>query len=455
MPKGIRRIPSKLLGKVLDQGKASAPAVKLLAIKAAEGPNWTLNEAAVKKHYSISRRQFQAGIKLLKISGVLERWQPKHQGFAKERLADAPGHCTLFPESILTEPANVVAFYLAASLSDKPRRPAEIAKRIGMARTATISKIAKRAVAFGCAWNDPGPGRKILIARYDFNFAAYQEQSAENGNLVQIEPSQIDPAQLCKREGNSVREHSTLKETRSDLDDFPKERKSRHATEDFSQHEKRPKGGNPHLDQSLADPMLEDYLNEGWLPSEETVPNFLLAEVIRKGTEGRVGWALLESEGLDTAREIVGALIQTEWNARLMQTGRPEGRPKWEDIDAAIGAFHLLLRQRVGDKPGQRWLNSYDLLVFQLYGIASGAELLDDIGEPLLKVHWHDVRRKQRALEQGITLEEQEAQERERQAEWEALQEKHERERERQREYQRAYRERKKREKMEAKANAA
>jgi len=452
MHKETRRIPSKHLGKVLDHGKASAPAVKLLAIKAAKGPNWTLNEIAAKKHYGMSRRQFQDGMRVLRKTGVLERWQSRPKDRAQERLADAPGHCTLFPEVILTEKAKVVAFYVAASLSTEPRQPAEIAERIGIKWRAAISELTAQAVELGLAWNDPGPGRKILIARPNFDFAAYQEQSAENDNPVENVPAENvpvgnDPAQLCKREGNSVGEKLTLKEKAQYLDDFPKERKNRHSTAQSSRSEKRPKGGNPHLDRSLVDPMLEDYFGDGWIPSEETVPNFLLAHIVREGTDGRVGWALLESEGLDSARTIVAALINTAWLARLMETGRPEHHPKWKDIDAAIGAFHLLLRKTIGDKPG-KWLNSYDLVGLQLYGIASGAEGIEDIGEPLVKVDWHDVHRKQRALEQGITLEEHEAQERERQARWEAVQEKRERELERQREYRR-------RKKMEAKANAA
>jgi len=401
MHKGVRRIPSKLLGKVLDHGKESSPAVKLLAIKAAKGPNFTLREEHVYKRYGVTQWQFRAGLRVLRKTRVLERWQSKPKDRAQERLADAPGHCTLFPEAILTEPAKVVAFYLAASLSTEPRQPAEIAKRIGIARSHTVSMLRDRAIELGLAWNDPGPGRKILIARYGFDFGTHQEQSAENGNLVQKHPAQKHPAQnqrtkLCKIEGNSVGEETTLKETveLGELDDFPKERKNRHPTEDFSQHKKRPKGGQPHLDQSLADPTLEGYLDDGWQVSENDCPDFLLAEIIRKGTDSRVGWALLESEGLDTARWIVGALTET---ARRMRDD--ESNATSRDLAYALGAFHLLLRQHVGDKPGQRWLNSYDLLVLQLYGVASGAEWLDDIGEPLVTVDWPTVHRKQMELE--------------------------------------------------------
>jgi len=166
----ISGIPAKALGKVLDHGKVSAYAVHLLAIKCAHGPGFVLSERGARKHYGIKRDNFYAGLRLLKSTGVLERSQPNKRGYAKERLDPPDGFRILFPETLLSESSKVIAFCLTANLATGPRRPADIAARIGIISKTTIRKLANIAIEHGCAWNDPGQGQTILLARRGYVF---------------------------------------------------------------------------------------------------------------------------------------------------------------------------------------------------------------------------------------------------------------------------------------------
>lgn len=173
------RIPTALLGKILDHGKASASAVHLLAIKCA--PEWSgfvLSEGRVTgrdrvtklKNYEISGRGFQEGIKVFKECGALERWQSGRRTYAKERLIGDGDGFILVDKEALKLPSKQLAFELAVSLSTNPVRPAEAAERIGITSVNTVRKLTRAAIAGGRIASNVTPRGMILLARRDFKF---------------------------------------------------------------------------------------------------------------------------------------------------------------------------------------------------------------------------------------------------------------------------------------------
>lgn len=191
----LTRVPTAMLGKVFDHGKESAYAAHLLAIKCSKGPGFTLNERHCAREYGISRKSFQAGIRIMRNAGVLMRQQPSHRDFAVEKIAEHGSSYVLVSSELLKSPSKVVAFVLAVSLSPEPIRPGDAAKRIGLTSRATIHGLADKAISHGCASNSASPPTPILLARRGFNFGLYENRPAKN------EPAKKRPThRVCKKD---------------------------------------------------------------------------------------------------------------------------------------------------------------------------------------------------------------------------------------------------------------
>ena len=175
----LGRMPCNLLGKILDQGRASAHAAHLLAIKCSKGPGFTLNETHVRKEHRIGERAFRAGIAVLKRSGVMERWQTG-AWFAEEELADPSRNFVLFDQQLLKADTNVVAFALVANLSPDPMRPAEVAARFGVKSRMTIRKLVKASIADDFISTDSDEKGAILVARKGYKFSLAKNVVAKN-----------------------------------------------------------------------------------------------------------------------------------------------------------------------------------------------------------------------------------------------------------------------------------
>jgi hypothetical protein len=188
------RIPNNLLGKVLDHGRASAYAAHLLAIKCSKGAGFVLNEKHVARQFKISRRRFQAGMRILKKTGVLDRFQIGRRSYAKETLADQGRNYVVVTEALLTSEPAQVAFVLAANLSPVPLRPADIAMRLGIKARNTISRISRAAIKAGDVASSIGPRGAVIVARRGFNFDLLKNEPTK------IEPTKIDPAHSRQEE---------------------------------------------------------------------------------------------------------------------------------------------------------------------------------------------------------------------------------------------------------------
>jgi hypothetical protein len=110
------QLPNLLLGRLLDQGKASAYAVHLLAIKMSKGLGFVLNNKHLEKNYGISDHGFRKlGLPLLTRTGVLEREQPGGREFATEKLAETAGGrgYVAIPDALLTQDSDLIALIMS------------------------------------------------------------------------------------------------------------------------------------------------------------------------------------------------------------------------------------------------------------------------------------------------------------------------------------------------------
>lgn len=178
------RIPSSAIAAVLDQGRASAVAAHLIAIKASKGPRFVLNEHHCRLHHGVKRDAFQAGIRLAKASGALRR---RRQGrkFATEQPLAESGRYILMSESILAERSALVGFVAAICLATGEVRPKEAAARVGITSPATIRKLTEAALATGDVIERRGARGTIVLARrgYVFDLA---NSSTFDGHPVKI-----------------------------------------------------------------------------------------------------------------------------------------------------------------------------------------------------------------------------------------------------------------------------
>ena len=167
---------------MLDQGRASAYAAHLLAIKCSKGAGFVLNEKHIAREYGIGWRTFQSGLGILKRTGVLERCQIGRRSYAREKLADESKNFVLFGEKLLKANSHVVAFAFVANLSPHPMRPVEIAARIGVRAEKTIRLLVK-AVTEGEFISATTTARgAIMIARKGYKFEQYGTKNADLEN---------------------------------------------------------------------------------------------------------------------------------------------------------------------------------------------------------------------------------------------------------------------------------
>ena len=203
------RVPCNLLGMILDHGRASAYAAHLLAIKASKGPGFVLYEDFVRENYRVGRRGFQAGVRLQRKAGVLERWQPDRRR-PKERLAPAGQNYVGLNEDLLAGSSDLVAFVLAANLTPGPSRPAAIAKRIGITAAGTVRKLAKAAIASGNVAAATAARGTKLLARRGYKFDLVKNVPAGNvpaGNVTAYSNLEDGTVSGRKEQGHATRSH--------------------------------------------------------------------------------------------------------------------------------------------------------------------------------------------------------------------------------------------------------
>jgi hypothetical protein len=367
--KQLRRVPAKLLGRILDHGKVSAYAAHLLAIKCAHGNGFVLNERDVGKRYNISRCNFQAGIRLLKQAGVLERAQPNHRDYARETLVEAGGGYVLFPESLLQESSKVIAFVLAVTLARGPRKPAEIAGRIDITSDTTIRKLTRAAIEYGCAWNDPSPGRQILLARRGYIFDPVKKEPAKK------EPAKKGPAHCSMKNshGEMRDDHHSMRRQRN-----PERRDSSH--QQVSNH-KTPRNefegarseeglrGNPYLELESGDDAQDamlDGLSDGVYDVEDTchLSDRQIIDALKHATNGRIGSAFWKTEaGIDSARYLIAVVMgHAPYDIDEEELSDDDLEELCHD---ALDALCSLIWQRIGSKR-DKWLNSWRMVTLPL-----------------------------------------------------------------------------------------
>lgn len=177
------RVPTSFLGRLLDHANASP-----YAIKASKGPTFCLNEKYVAKKYGISRRGFQAGIRLMKACGVLERWQ-SGRAFATERFLPASNaNFVLLDERLLGERSALVAFVLTVNLHPVPLRPADAAKRFGISARGTVRKLLRKSIELGAITSASDRRGSTLVARRGHVFERVKIDATKNA------PAKKDPA---------------------------------------------------------------------------------------------------------------------------------------------------------------------------------------------------------------------------------------------------------------------
>lgn len=203
------RVPTNLIGKLLDHGKDSAIALKLLAIKMTKGDGFVLNEIFVKNRYRVNHKTFKAGIRLMKQVGVLDRSQPNHRTYAKERVASRGDSFVMLDESLLFEEkrASLVAFILAVKISTVPGTPMDFAKRIGVTSRGTAQKLAKSAAQYGCDIHVGASIQSMMICRAGLEFELLFKTGPAKTGLSKTGPAHSG----CKEDTVDVRTPQDLK----------------------------------------------------------------------------------------------------------------------------------------------------------------------------------------------------------------------------------------------------
>lgn len=206
----VIKISSEHIGKVLDHGKSSQVAIKLLAIRSHHSDDdFALNVTHCATRHGVGRDAFQRAVKLMADVGIIARKQVGKQ-FAQEVLnsPSSPSFATI-RVSTLDLPTAVVAFIVAARLSPKAARPADVAKRIGITSRTTIGRIVREAAATGEIACYGVGNRQILVGRPGLDNQLSKNQLSKNqlskfqGTQSNKEGRQVDER---KNTGDVIRE---------------------------------------------------------------------------------------------------------------------------------------------------------------------------------------------------------------------------------------------------------
>ena len=183
------QLPNHLLGRLLDQGRASAYAVHLLAIKMTKGPGFVLNNKHLEKNYGISDHGFRKrGLPVLKRSGVLDRQQSGGREFATETLAETArgDRYVAISDALLTQDSDLVALILAIKLAPHAASPLHFAGRIGIKSPKTVKRLLaamdelkRSGVDLGIQTRE-GPRNKIEIGRDGAKFTQVADDLGKN-----------------------------------------------------------------------------------------------------------------------------------------------------------------------------------------------------------------------------------------------------------------------------------
>jgi hypothetical protein len=200
-------VPARPLGMVLDAGKRSAHAAKLLAIKAAHGDGFVLNERHVRRVFGVSRRAFQAGISHAGQAGALDR-QSRGRHYASELPLNrtAAGYVRV-PEELLATRSALLGFILVVNLSPHPVHPATAAMRIGVSAPGTVRKLVAQATELG-AIACTRSGHSVQVARKGFRFELVKNDAVKNG------PVKNAPTHRNKEDHHRKRNERTQSEER-------------------------------------------------------------------------------------------------------------------------------------------------------------------------------------------------------------------------------------------------
>lgn len=205
------KIPTELVGKLLDQGKASAAAVHLIALKLSRGPSFVLNNHYARR-FGISERAFRGGLRILNKS-ILERRQTGRCQFATERLRPHRGEPFIcLPDRLLLSPSDVLAFIVAVNLSPHPSRPTVIGRRIGHRSPKTVRRLVAAASKEIAIYSAPGFPTYVARKGYVFPFAC----TVGKNDLGKNGPGKIDTTHTRGKVGTAEEREATEKHKRID-----------------------------------------------------------------------------------------------------------------------------------------------------------------------------------------------------------------------------------------------
>ena len=200
----VVRIANNWLGVLLDRGKPSAAAIRLLAAKLDLGN--TLNEIAMRKHYGISRRQFQTALRLVVSAEVLHR-QQHGQGFAVETLNKKSDGYVVVPVSLLKGKSPYPAALVAVvRLSPRPMTLAAACARIGITASGTRRSLIEAVRPH--IESAVGPNGKMWVARPGVTFEDLS-QNAKNVPAKNV-PAKFDPTHIELKEVQSTERRPAL-----------------------------------------------------------------------------------------------------------------------------------------------------------------------------------------------------------------------------------------------------
>ncbi len=191
------RVSTKLVAMLLDGGRATAHALRLLAVKSSLPCDHVMNVVDFEQNRDISHRSFEQGIARMVKTGVLIR-DPNGGNasgggsrYANETLLDPGSKAYLVvPDFLLKRKSKQHAFEVAMAIAVQLHKAAEprsfrlddLAKRIGIRSHTTAVKVVRALQSLGLIAVREAPGLPTLVAQSGYVFAPIDGVSKNGGD---------------------------------------------------------------------------------------------------------------------------------------------------------------------------------------------------------------------------------------------------------------------------------